>query len=76
MKTRLRVKEIAKQKGLSMTKLHKKSDVAYGTVRKIFRNPYTEITLTTLNRLAEALEVESKELIESVPDEPTEAPAP
>lgn len=70
MKTRLRVKELAKEKGLSMTMLHKKSDVAYGTVRKIFRNPYTEITLTTLNRLAEALEVESKELIESVPDEP------
>jgi len=68
MKTRLRVKDVAKEKGVSMTKLHHLSEVAYGTIRKIFRDPYTEVTLTTLNRLAEALKVETKELIESVPD--------
>jgi DNA-binding Xre family transcriptional regulator len=76
MKTRLRVKEVTQEKGLSMTQLHKMSDVAYGTIRKIFHNPYTEITLTTLNRLAQALDVETKDLIESVPDEANNAPTP
>jgi DNA-binding Xre family transcriptional regulator len=66
MRTRLRVKEIAQQKGMSMTKLHHKSEVAYGTIRNIFRDPFTEVTITTLRRLAEALEVETKDLIEDV----------
>ena len=69
MRTRLKVKEVAQEKGISMTKLHKTSDVAYGTIRKIFREPYTEVTLTTLNRIAVALGVEVKDLLESVPDD-------
>jgi DNA-binding Xre family transcriptional regulator len=67
---RLRVKEIAEAKGVSMTRLHLRSEIAYTTVRKVFRNPYTDITLVTLARLAEALGVPSSELIEDVPDEP------
>ncbi|MBV9228263.1 MAG: helix-turn-helix transcriptional regulator [Chloroflexi bacterium] len=67
MRARLRVKEVAKEKGMSMTRLHTRSEVAYGTIRKIFRDPYTEVTLTTLNRLAQALGVETRDLIEDVP---------
>lgn len=69
MRTRLKVKEVAKEKGMSMTKLHIRSEVAYGTIRKIFRDPYTEITITTLRRLAQVLGVETRDLIEDVPDE-------
>jgi DNA-binding Xre family transcriptional regulator len=69
MKTQLHVKEIANEKGLSITKLHQKSEVPYGTIRKIFRDPSAEVCLTTLKRLAQALEVETEKLIESVPDE-------
>jgi DNA-binding Xre family transcriptional regulator len=76
MKTRLRVRDVAEAKGISMTKLHHLSEVAYGTIRKIFHDPYTEITLTTLNRLAAALQVETKELLESVPDEQGNGPTP
>lgn len=68
-KVRLRVKEVAQQKGMSMTRLHHRSEVAYTTIRAVFRNPHTEVTLTTLARLAEALDVPTAELIEDVPDE-------
>jgi DNA-binding Xre family transcriptional regulator len=63
-KIRLRVKEVARQKGMSMTRLHHRSEVAYTTIRAIFREPHTEVTLTTLARLAEALDVPTGELIE------------
>lgn len=69
MRARLKVKEVAEAKGMSMTKLQNRSEIAYGTIRKIFRDPYAEITITTLSRLAQALGVETRDLIEDVPDE-------
>ena len=71
MRVRLRVKEVAASKSVSMTKLHIKSEVAYNTIRRIFRDPYVEITTTTLARLAEALNVSVHELIEDAPGEIT-----
>ncbi|WP_112426806.1 helix-turn-helix domain-containing protein [Thermogemmatispora tikiterensis] len=74
MKVRLRVKEVAKAKGLSMTRLHTKSEVAYNTIRRIFHDPYVEVTTTTLARLAEALNVRVEDLIETVDEEEPEPP--
>jgi DNA-binding Xre family transcriptional regulator len=72
MKTRLRIKEVAVRKGISMTKLSQRSEVAYNTVRRLWRDPYTDVTLSTLQRLADVLGVEVNELIESVSDEDTD----
>ena len=72
MKTRLRVQEVAVRKGISLTKLSQRSEVAYNTVRRLWRDPYTDVTLSTLQRLADVLCVEVNELIESVPDEDTD----
>jgi len=69
MKVRLRVKEVAAEKGVSMTKLSQRSEVAYNTVRKLIRDPYAEVTLSTLRRLADVLGVSTKDLIEDVPDD-------
>ena len=69
MKTRLRIKEVATEKGMSMTKLSHRSEVAYNTIRKLFRDPYAEVTVTTLRRLADVLGVSVKDLLEDVPDE-------
>ncbi len=69
MRTRLRVKEVANKKGISLTKLSQRSEVAYNTVRRIWREPFTDVTLSTLQRLANVLKVDVNELIESVPDE-------
>lgn len=67
---RLRVKEVAQQKGFSMGKLSRKSDVNYRTVKLIFSNPEMSITTYTLNKLAGALGVPASELIETLPDSP------
>ncbi len=72
MKTRLRIKEVAVRKGISMTKLSQRSEVAYNTVRRLWRDPYTDVTLSTLQRLADVLGVQVNELIESVSDEDTD----
>lgn len=69
MKTRLRIKEAATEKGMSMTRLSHRSEVAYNTIRKLFKDPYAEVTVTTLRRLADALGVSVHELIEEVPDD-------
>ena len=69
MRLRLRVKEIAKERSMSMTKLHIKSEVAYSTVRRLFRDPFVEVTTTTINRLANALDVPPTQLLEDVTEE-------
>jgi transcriptional regulator with XRE-family HTH domain len=67
---RLKVKEIAKQKGFSQGKLSRASDVNLTTIQNIYRNPTSaNITLSTLDKLARALGVDISELIENVPDE-------
>jgi DNA-binding Xre family transcriptional regulator len=66
---RLRVKEVAQQKGISQGKLSRSADVDIKTLQKIYRNPASIVTTETLDRLAKALEVDVRELLESVPDE-------
>ena len=69
MRLRLRVKEVAIEQGVSMTKLHIKSEVAYSTVRRLFRDPFAEVTTTTINRLANALGIPPSQLLEDVAEE-------
>ncbi len=45
---RLRVREIAEAKGISIGKLSRTADVAYNTIRAIYRDPHREVTTTTL----------------------------
>ena len=66
MAVRLRVKEIAKLKGFSMGKLQRDADVAYNTVKRIFKDPYYVTTTETLGKLAKALGVAPGELIEEI----------
>jgi len=64
---RLRVKEVAQEKGMSMNKLSQRSEVSYHIIRDIYRDPFKTINTDTLNRLATALEVPVTEIIEDVP---------
>lgn len=69
---RLRVKELAQARGLSQARLSRKSDVDLTTLRKIYNQPTSaNVTLETLDRLAKALEVDVRELIESVQEDET-----
>jgi len=52
--------------------MKKSFEVAYNTIRRIFRDPYVEVTTTTLRRLADVLGVSTAELIEDVPDDRTD----
>jgi len=68
MTIRLRVKDVAKEKGISMGKLQRDADVAYNTVKRIFKDPYYVTTTETLGKLARALGVSPGELLEEVSD--------
>ncbi|BCL82766.1 helix-turn-helix transcriptional regulator [Ktedonobacteria bacterium brp13] len=61
---RLRVKEVAEEKGMSMRKLVTTANIAYNTLRTIYRDPYREVSTATLNKLAKALDVPATMLIE------------
>jgi DNA-binding Xre family transcriptional regulator len=69
---RLRVKEVATQRGISMTRLSRLADTNYKTIKAIFDNPYREVTTTTLNKLAKALGVSVSDLFEEVSDDRTD----
>ena len=69
VRLRLRVKEIAEQRGMSMGKLERLADLSHPTIRDIFRNPYKEVTSTTLAKLATALGVPVSDLFEEVADD-------
>ncbi|MFL5660413.1 MAG: helix-turn-helix domain-containing protein [Ktedonobacteraceae bacterium] len=66
---RLRVKEVAQTKSIGMLRLSRLADVSYRTVQGVWRDPYREISIKTLEKFARALSVPSHELIEDVPDE-------
>lgn len=69
MRARLKVKEIALQKGVSQRKLALRSGVDIRTVQRIIKDPYKVVNTLTLQRLADVFEVDVSELLESVPDE-------
>jgi len=69
MVVRLRVKEVAQEKGVGIGKLQRSADVAYNTVKRMFKDPYYITTTETLGKIARALGVPPGELIEEVPDD-------
>ena len=66
---RLRVKEVAKEKGFSQGRLSRVANIDENTLKRIYRDPYAIITTETLDKLAKALGVPSSTLIEDMPDE-------
>jgi transcriptional regulator with XRE-family HTH domain len=67
---RLRVKEILQQKGMSMGKLSRASDVSFNTIRRVCNDPSYSPTLNTLVSIAKALNVSVSDLYEEIPDDP------
>lgn len=65
---RLRVKEVADDKGMNMSKLSRVSDVSFSTIKRIFNNPQKPVGIDTLHKIAKALGVSTSDLIEDVPD--------
>ncbi len=72
MAVRLRVKEVAESKGYNMSSLSRASDVSFGTIKRMWRNPYSGApysgaTIDTLSKIAKALQVDISDLIENTP---------
>ena len=66
---RLKVKEMAQQRGVSQRQLYLRSGVDIKTLQRMYRDPYTVVTTATLGKLAKVLGVDSSELIEGVSDD-------
>jgi len=62
---RLRVKELAEERGISLSKLSRIADVSYKTVQSMWRHPEAGFNTKTLERIAEALEVNMGDLFEN-----------
>jgi DNA-binding Xre family transcriptional regulator len=69
MAVRLKVREIAQEKGYNISTLSRKANVGLSTVRRLWRDPYRHVDFYVLERIAKALEVPATALIEDVPDE-------
>ncbi len=67
MSTRIKLRELAKQRGIGERRVAKKADLDLSVVQRIYQNPYANITLATLEKLARALDVEPGELLELEP---------
>lgn len=65
---KLRVREIARAKGISMGKLSRMSDVDRNTIKRMFDDPNYHPTVDTLHKVAKALKLTLNDLIEEVPD--------
>lgn len=67
---RVRVKEVAQQRGISMIKLSQRSETSYNTIKSLYRNPVRSvINVAMLERIARVLGVPALSLLEEVPNE-------
>lgn len=66
---KLKVKEIADARRITMAKLSRMADVNYNTIRAIYNNPNRDVAVTTLEKIARALKVEVTDLYEIIPDD-------
>ena len=67
---RLRIKELAEQKGMTQSKLMRMADLNMKTVQGLYREPYRiNVAYLTLEKIAKALDVSIDELFEEVEDE-------
>src|SRR5258706_12288465 len=64
---RLKVKEVAEAKGYNMSSLSRASDVSFGTIKRMWRNPYSGATIDTLAKIARVLHVSLSDLVEDTP---------
>ncbi len=67
--TRVRIREIAEEKGLDVAKLSRRADLAYRTVWQLWNDPDRDVSIKTLGKIADALGVRVSDLIEDASGE-------
>ena len=63
MKVKLRLREIAEEKGLTLSYVQRKSELTMGMVRRYWHNQTSSVKLDALGSLASLLDVNPKDLI-------------
>lgn len=63
---RLRIEEVAKEKGLNRNQLQLKSGVTLPLLTRYWNNATTEVRLEALDKIAGALGVKSTDLLEDI----------
>jgi DNA-binding Xre family transcriptional regulator len=73
MEIRLKVKEVATQKGFNQSSLSRAANVDFKTVKRIFQDPTRDVSLSTVVKIAWALNASLDDLLE-VSGEPHSRP--
>ncbi|QBD79306.1 XRE family transcriptional regulator [Ktedonosporobacter rubrisoli] len=60
----LRAKEIARQKGFNQSSLSRAANVDFKTIKRIFQDPTRDVSLSTVVKIAWALNVSLDEVME------------
>jgi DNA-binding Xre family transcriptional regulator len=63
-RVRLQIREVAAEKHVSMRQLHLRSEIALSRIKKLYRDPYIEVKIGTLARIADVLDVPIAQLFE------------
>lgn len=71
---RLKVKEVAQEKGIGQGKLARLADMDIKTIRRIYQKPTLPVSTETLDKIAKVLAVDASALLESIPDEESTNP--
>ena len=60
----MRLKEVLQEKNISMSKLSRMSDISFSTISRIINDKNYSPTLTTLERIARAMDISISDLYE------------
>jgi len=66
---KLKIKEVAVSKGISMSRLSRIADVSYNTLLTIYHNPHHDVSIYILERIAKALQVSICDLLDEKSEE-------
>lgn len=61
---RLRLKEVLEEKNISQSKLSRMADVSLNTIQEMIHNPYHDVRINTLDKIARALDIPVTDLYE------------
>ncbi|HLI88109.1 MAG TPA: helix-turn-helix transcriptional regulator [Ktedonobacteraceae bacterium] len=67
MSIRIKIREVAKQRGMGQSRIARKVDMDLSVVQRIYRDPSMNITLATLEKLCRALDCTPNDLLEFDP---------
>ncbi len=61
---RIKVKEMAMERGFNQSSLSRYAMIDFKTVKRLYRDPYRDVNISTLVKIAKVLKVTVNDLIE------------